>query len=413
MSQLAFFESGDEDTVTWTPTREAGLARLNAFLPRTGRAYASGRNYDHGPSKHTQVSCLSPWVRHRLICEEEILRETLARHSLSSAEKFVQEVFWRGYFKGWMERRPSIWTSYLDGLAADRAALDLDRRLRKAVDAAEAGSTGLACMDAWTEELVETGYLHNHARMWFASIWIFTLRLPWELGADFFLRHLLDGDPASNTLSWRWVAGLHTKGKTYQARASNISKYTEGRFRPIHQLSPEAEPLAEQAEHPKVPVPLADAMPEGDALLLVTEEEGCAETLLPRPPVAALGLLATADRSSLPVGDHAMRFAKGAVEDVLARTGVEAHMGAGDWAEAIIAAAGAAGTQTVVTAYAPVGAVASRLAKARPALEAAGVRLHQVRRRYDDLAWPHATKGFFALKQKIPQVLRDLELLHE
>jgi deoxyribodipyrimidine photo-lyase len=65
------------------------------------------------------------------------------------------------------------------------------------------------------QELVETGYLHNHARMWFASIWIFTLRLPWELGADFFLRHLLDGDAASNTLSWRWVAGLHTKGKHY------------------------------------------------------------------------------------------------------------------------------------------------------------------------------------------------------
>ncbi len=68
-----------------------------------------------------------------------------------------------------------------------------------------------------------TGYLHNHARMWFASIWIFTLRLPWELGADFFLRHLLDGDPASNTLSWRWVGGMQTMGKTYLARADNIA----------------------------------------------------------------------------------------------------------------------------------------------------------------------------------------------
>ena len=62
--------------------------------------------------------------------------------------------------------------------------------------------------------------------MWFASIWIHTLELQWELGADFFLKHLLDGDPASNTLSWRWVAGIHTKGKNYIARKSNIEKYS-------------------------------------------------------------------------------------------------------------------------------------------------------------------------------------------
>ncbi|MEO0622488.1 MAG: FAD-binding domain-containing protein [Pseudomonadota bacterium] len=401
------------ETVAFEPTRAAGLARLDQFVSRTGRHYASTRNYDLGADQRSNVSALSPWIRHRLLTEEEVLRATLARHAPSTAEKFVQEVFWRTYFKGWLEQRPSVWTAYQAGLTRALASVEANSGLAKAYAEATEGRTGIEGFDHWAQELVEDGYLHNHARMWFASIWIFTLRLPWQLGADFFLRHLLDGDPASNTLSWRWVAGLHTKGKTYQARASNISKYTEGRFRPIHQLSPEAEPLAEQAEHPKVPVPLADAMPEGDALLLVTEEEGRAETLLPRPPVAALGLLATADRSPLPVGDHAMRFAKGAVEDVLARTGVEAHMGAGDWAEAIIAAADAAGTQTVVTAYAPVGPVASRLTEAQPALETAGIRLHQIRRRYDDLAWPHATKGFFALKQKIPSVLRDLELLHE
>ena len=94
------------------------------------------------------------------------------------------------------------------------------------------GATGIDCFDAWARELVATGYLHNHARMWFASIWIFTLRLPWELGADFFLRHLIDGDPASNTLSWRWVAGLQTAGKTYLATAENIARFTGGRFAP-------------------------------------------------------------------------------------------------------------------------------------------------------------------------------------
>ncbi|WP_238189582.1 FAD-binding domain-containing protein [Methylobacterium frigidaeris] len=68
--------------------------------------------------------------------------------------------------------------------------------------------------------------------MWFASIWIFSLRLPWELGAEFFLRRLLDGDPASNTLSWRWVAGLHTRGRPYLARRDNIRDFTEGRHDP-------------------------------------------------------------------------------------------------------------------------------------------------------------------------------------
>ena len=106
--------------------------------------------------------------------------------------------------------------------------------MRAGYRAAIDGETGIECFDAWSAELCETGYLHNHARMWFASIWIFTLKLPWRLGADFFYRHLLDGDAASNTLSWRWVAGLHTRGKPYAARADNIATYSGGRFTPGH-----------------------------------------------------------------------------------------------------------------------------------------------------------------------------------
>ncbi|MCK7502530.1 MAG: hypothetical protein MZW92_81430 [Comamonadaceae bacterium] len=87
--------------------------------------------------------------------------------------------------------------------------------------------------------------LHNHARLWFASLWIFTLELPWALGADFFLRHLLDGDPASNTLSWRWVVGLQTPGKIYLARADNIARFTAGRFPAVTGLATAARPLRE------------------------------------------------------------------------------------------------------------------------------------------------------------------------
>ena len=86
--------------------------------------------------------------------------------------------------------------------------------LRRAFEGAVTGSTGIDGFDDWARELTHTGWLHNHARMWFAFIWIFTLELPWALGADFFLRHLVDGDPASNTLSWRWVAGLYTRAKS-------------------------------------------------------------------------------------------------------------------------------------------------------------------------------------------------------
>ena len=203
------------ETVTFEPTRRAGLERLERFASRTGAHYAGQRNYDYGSNNRSSVSALSPWIKHRLITEEEVLTQTLARHSLSASMKFVQEVFWRSYFKGWMEQHPSVWNSYQSGL---NVALEtLERNKFKMTDYTEAteGRTGIDCFDHWCRELIETGYLHNHARMWFASIWIFTLRLPWELGADFFLNHLLDGDPAANTLSWRWVGGLHTKGKTY------------------------------------------------------------------------------------------------------------------------------------------------------------------------------------------------------
>ena len=213
-------------------TRKAGEAFLKTFTPQMGKHYTNGRNFDRGAGQHRDVSMLSPYVRRRLVLEEDLVNSAVIAHGFEDAEKFIQEVFWRGYFKGWLERRPVIWNLYKDGLMQDLEELNRDRSLRRRVEAAEAGQTGLDYFDSWAEELVETGYLHNHARMWFASIWIFSLKLPWRLGADFFFRHLLDGDPASNTLGWRWVAGLHTRGKPYQAQAWNISKFTNNRFNP-------------------------------------------------------------------------------------------------------------------------------------------------------------------------------------
>jgi deoxyribodipyrimidine photo-lyase len=264
------------------------------------------------------------------------------------------------------------------------------------------GETGIDGFDDWAQELVATGYLHNHARMWFASIWIFTLRLPWELGADFFLRHLIDGDPASNTLSWRWVAGLHTPGKTYLATAENIAANTRGRFRP-EGLSPEARPL------PSGPLPVLRPDPMGEAwdptlpsLLLVTEEDLSPEFLLDQGlrPAAVAVLTDVAGRSPLAVADQVHRFTAGAISDTLNRLNARDALIFTDEG-AVLAFCEKADLAQIVTAHAPVGPMASRLAsldrKGRPM----GVTLVRVLRDHDRQAWPHATQGFFRFREAV------------
>lgn len=172
---------------------------------------------------HPWVSRLSPALRTRLVLEEEVLESLKAAWPFPKVEKLVQEIVWRTYWKGWLEQRPSVWTGYQTWLTLEKPRLP--STTREAMAAIEEGRSGVAFMDALTEELKTTGYLHNHARMWFAAFWIHTRRLPWQAGADFFYRHLLDADAASNTLSWRWVAGLQTPGKSYLVRRSNLEKF--------------------------------------------------------------------------------------------------------------------------------------------------------------------------------------------
>ena len=161
--------------------------RLAAYLPKAGRAYAAGRNYDLGPGAHSKVSGLSPWLRHRLLLETDVLGAALGRHGFAASEKFVQEVFWRAYFKGWLEHRPEVWRRYRADLVAQLGLLEKDQSLAVRYEEATQGKTGIECFDAWVQELLHTHYLHNHARMWFASIWIFTLKLPWGSGRGFLL----------------------------------------------------------------------------------------------------------------------------------------------------------------------------------------------------------------------------------
>ncbi len=405
-------------SLDWLPSRAEGLRRLEAFLPRAGRRYAETRNYDQGPEAHDNVSTLSPWIRHRLVTEAEVIRAVRTRHRFRAAEKFIQEVCWRTYWKGWLEMRPAVWAAYRAKVESGLVALDDDPGLRQSWESAVEGRTGIACFDAWAEELVSTGYLHNHARMWFASIWIFTLKLPWALGADFFLRHLLDGDPASNTLSWRWVAGLHTRGKTYLARPGNIETYTRGRFRPGPELSDRAPALSEQPGPAAMPLPPARRRPPfGPFALLITEEDLRTEDLgLESCRVLGIaGAVCTAARSPLGAGALATDFARGALQDGLDRAGRSlglspTSLSEGLEAKTVAAWARGLGVRQVVTPYAPIGPVQERLAAIEAALQIEGIDLLRLRRRWDEAFWPHATKGFFGLKRQIPDVFAQLGL---
>ena len=382
------------------------------FAPRMGRRYASGRNHDRGPGAHRDVSGLSPWLRRRLVLERDAVAAALSAHGPEQAEKFIQEVIWRGYFKGWLERRPGIWGSYRDGLEADLAMLEVDRKLRRAVEDAETGATGLAYFDTWAAELVETGYLHNHARMWFASIWIFTLKLPWRVGADFFLRHLLDGDPASNTLGWRWVAGLHTRGKPYAAQAWNIARYTGGRFSPrtselaadvggLESEEPDGLPSVTPLRTPRAPEPGAPTA------LLITEDDLRVEDFdLAALDLRAVGMLAAGHlRSPRTVAPAVLEFEAGALADAAARLDRPAEALRAGVATDLARWAARAGVRQVVTPYVPEGWLRDWLRTAEPALAAEGIALCEWRREWDSLIWPHASAGFFKVKKQIPMIL--------
>ena len=205
--------------------RDEALNRLEDFSNNNLGKYAADRNFDPGPENRNNTSLLSQYISHRIIDEQETIRAAYQKFSFKKIEKFVQEVFWRTYWKGWLEMRPQVWDDYNQDLNNLQNELN-SSNYKEAIE----GNTKIPCFNDWVLELKEFGYLHNHARMWFASIWIFTLGLPWQLGADFFLKHLLDGDPASNTLGWRWVAGLHTKGKHYLASEWNINKFSAKKY---------------------------------------------------------------------------------------------------------------------------------------------------------------------------------------
>jgi hypothetical protein len=221
-------------------TREEALQILENYINKDITNYSTQRNFDFGPNNRKNVSCLSPYITHRLITEYEVAKKVLSKFSYQKVEKYIQEIFWRVYWKGWLELRPQVWTDFIE----DLKGIEEDTNYQIAVS----GKTDIQCFNDWVNELKENNYLHNHTRMWFASIWIFTLNLPWQKGAEFFMKHLFDGDAASNTLSWRWVAGLQTKGKHYVAQGWNIAKFTNNKYKDVS-LNDDAAPLVDRREY--------------------------------------------------------------------------------------------------------------------------------------------------------------------
>ena len=225
-------------------SRSSALNKLNSFIENDILNYNSKRNFDFGIKNRNNVSCLSPYITHRLITEYETVKKVLLKHPFQKVDKFIQEIFWRIYWKGWLELRPKVWSDFTGDLKDDD-------NYKKAIN----GETQIECFNDWVKELKENNYLHNHTRMWFASIWIFTLNLPWQKGAEFFIKNLLDGDAASNTLSWRWVAGLQTKGKHYVAQSWNINKFTNNKYKDV-KLNEKVSPLADVRDYKMTPLSL-------------------------------------------------------------------------------------------------------------------------------------------------------------
>ena len=219
-------------------SRAKAVDKLNDFVENNLSEYSKLRNFDFGPDDRSNISCLSPYITHGVINELEVIDKSLKKFSFAKNEKFIQEVLWRVYWKGWLELRPNVWSDYLVELNNLRNEFKSNQNYLNAIE----GKTNIECFNQWVKELKENNYLHNHTRMWFASIWIFTLELPWQLGAEFFMQHLYDGDAASNTLGWRWVAGVQTQGKHYLASEWNIKKFTNNRFQNI-QLNENASPI--------------------------------------------------------------------------------------------------------------------------------------------------------------------------
>lgn len=255
--------------VSFEPTRQAALDHLSRALDQIASYRLS--SLDLGPEDRSNVTTLGVYLSSGLLRPEEVVHQAFQRYKPAELLRFLESLSHHTYSRAWLETRPQLWANWRRTVA-DELRTSADNPVYRA---ATAGKTEVPAFNQWVQELVQTGYLHHQARRAFASIWLFTLKLPWSLGADLFARHLLDGCHASNLFQWRTVAGLQG-GKPYLVSGKAIAKQSQGRIcadqplagegRPVRGLNPPAGLLAPYPQRP------SDKLGDRYALLLSGED---------------------------------------------------------------------------------------------------------------------------------------------
>ena len=371
-------------------SRAKAIDKLNNFIEKNLSDYSRLRNFDFGPDKRNNVSCLSPYITHGVLNEIEIIKKSLAKFSFSKNEKFIQEVLWRTYWKGWLELRPNVWTDYLVSLNSIKEKFKDNKEYLNAIE----GNTNIECFNEWVKELKENNYLHNHTRMWFASIWIFTLNLPWQLGAEFFMQHLYDGDAASNTLGWRWVAGVQTQGKHYLASEWNIKKFTNNRFNNI-KLNENAPPKVSEKTYSIVKQNFANPQDIDSENLLIFENNLSFEiTDFKDFKFKKIYLVSNKNENrSIKLSDKVIKFKSLLIKDQEQRIKNQSIE-----CEIIDISEVKKISENIIGLYPTVG-------ENLDYLNSNNIQLNFLYRKLDQYSWQYCNKGFFNFKNYIPKII--------
>ena len=370
-------------------SRAKALNQLNNFVENNLGEYSKLRNFDFGPEKRSNISCLSPYITHGIINEQEVIQKALSKFSFSKNEKFIQEVLWRTYWKGWLELRPNVWSDYLIELNQIRNEFQNNQNYLNAIE----GKTNIDCFNEWVKELKENNYLHNHTRMWFASIWIFTLELPWQLGAEFFMQHLYDGDAASNTLGWRWVAGVQTQGKHYLASEWNIKKFTNNRFQNI-KLNENAPPKVSEKSYQIIKQDFNNPQKIENKNLLIFENNLSFEiTDFKENNFKKIYLVSNKNENrTIKLSEKLVKFKSHLIEDQVQRLknqSIDCQ---------IIDISELTNIENYYGLYPTVG-------ENLDFLNSNNLKIDFLYRNLDQLAWQYCNKGFFNFKNYIPKII--------
>ena len=373
-------------------SRAKAINQLDNFVKNSLAEYSRLRNFDFGPEKRSNVSCLSPYITHGIINEKEVIQKSLSKFSFSKNEKFIQEVLWRTYWKGWLELRPKVWTDYLLELNQIKNKFQNNQDYLSAIE----GKTNIDCFNEWVKELKENNYLHNHTRMWFASIWIFTLELPWQLGAEFFMQHLYDGDAASNTLGWRWVAGVQTQGKHYLASEWNIKKFTNNRFQNI-KLNENAPPKVSEKSYKIVEQNFTNPQNVDEKNLLVFENNLSFEiTDFKDKNFKKIYLVSNKNENrSIKLSEKLVKFKSQLIKDQEKRLkdqSIDCQ---------IINISEITNIENCYGLYPTIG-------ENLDFLNSNNLKIHFLYRNIDQNAWKYCNKGFFNFKKYIPKIIEQI-----